>query len=70
MSEGSPISPVFATARELAEHMATTRFGADDGTSVETWLKFIEGPGWAPSLIGGPGGLVSGVDGIVAGGQP
>ncbi|MBK8773042.1 MAG: hypothetical protein IPM06_21790 [Rhizobiales bacterium] len=51
VSEGSPISPVFATPEELAQHMAGTRWGADKGSSVETWLKFINGPGWAPSMV-------------------
>lgn len=51
VSEGSPISPVFATPEELAHHMAGTRWGADKGTSYETWLTFITGPGWAPSIV-------------------
>lgn len=65
VSEGSPISPVFATQHELAEHMAGTQWGADKGTSFETWLAFIEGPGWAPSMIGTSQGIVTGVEGIV-----
>ena len=66
VSEGSPISPVFSTAHDLAAHMATTRWGADQGTSFETWLKFIEGPGWAPSMISSPEtGMVDGVTGVV-----
>lgn len=51
VSEGSPISPVFATPEELAEHMSHTTWGADTGSSYETWMKFIQGPGWAPSMI-------------------
>jgi hypothetical protein len=51
VSEGSPISPVFATPEELARYMAGKRWGADDGSSYETWLKFITGPGWAPSMV-------------------
>lgn len=65
VSEGSPISPVFSTPEDLARHMASTRWGADDGTPYETWLAFISGPGWAPSMIGGPSGLVNGVRGVV-----
>lgn len=65
VSEGSPISPVFATPEELARHMTKTRWGADDGTSYETWLKFIKGPGWAPSMMTDSRGvLVSGVEAI------
>lgn len=66
VSEGSPISPVFATPEALAQHMAKTRFGADVGTSYDTWLKFILGPGWAPSLIGDANGIRSGVEAMVA----
>ena len=51
VSEGSPISPVFATPKELAMHMAGTRWGADRGSSAEQWLAFINGPGWAPSMV-------------------
>ena len=65
VSEGSPISPVFATARELAVHMATTKWGTDDGTPAETWLKFIEGPGWAPSMVMQNGVMQSGVEAVV-----
>ena len=67
VSEGSPISPVFSTARDLAWHMATTKWGNDPGTSFETWMKFIEGPGWAPSAISTPQtGWIDGVSGVVA----
>ena len=66
VSEGSPISPVFATPEALAAHMATTRWGADKGTSYETWLAFVRGPGWAPSMIGSAAGLETGVEGVVA----
>ena len=65
VSEGSPISPPFATPEELAEHMATTRWGADKGTSYETWLAFIRGPGWAPSFVGSARGLQDGVSAVV-----
>lgn len=61
VSEGSPISPVFATPEELAGYMTTTRWGADKGTPYNTWLKFINGPGWAPSMIGTSQGIQSGV---------
>ena len=51
VSEGSPISPVFATPEELAQHMAGKPWGADRGSSYEMWLRFINGPGWALSMI-------------------
>ena len=64
VSEGSPISPPFATPEELARHMATTRWGADQGTSYEQWLKFIKGPGWAPSMVISGGVIRSGVEAV------
>jgi hypothetical protein len=66
VSEGSPISPVFATAEELAAFMTRTRFGGDEGTPYETWLSFIRGPGWAPSLVVEAGQMQSGVDWAVS----
>lgn len=60
VSEGSPISPVCATADQLAQYMAV----ADDGATYEQWLKFIQGPGWAPSLMLLDGRLVSGVEAV------
>lgn len=64
VSEGSPISPVFATPEELARHMAATRFGGDRGTSYEQWLKFITGPGWAPSMVMDEHGFRTGVEAV------
>lgn len=66
VSEGSPISPVLSSPEDLARHMASTKWGADDGTSYETWLAFINGPGWAPSMAGTSAGMQSGVEAIVA----
>jgi hypothetical protein len=65
VSEGSPISPVFATPEALAEHMAGTSWGADKGTPYETWLAFIKGPGWAPSVVMTSGKIFSGVEAVV-----
>jgi hypothetical protein len=62
VSEGSPISPVFATPEELARHMAFKQWGADKGSSYETWLRFILGPGWAPTLVMDASGVRTGVD--------
>ena len=61
VSEGSPISPVFARPEQLASHMAGSRWGADDGSSYQTWLEFICGPGWAPSMAMSNGVMISGV---------
>jgi hypothetical protein len=51
VSEGSPISPVFSTPEELAEYMASHPWGGDRGSSRESWMRFINGPGWAPSMV-------------------
>lgn len=66
VSEGSPISPVFSTPEDLARHMAGTKWGADRGTSYDTWLKFIRGPGWAPSGVLSSAGYQNGVEAAVA----
>ena len=42
--------------------MAGTRWGADKGTSYETWLRFINGPGWAPSMVMDASGVRTGAD--------
>lgn len=52
VSEGSPVSSVYATAEDLARHMADGDVHQDDGMGYEGWLRFIVGPGWAPSAIG------------------
>lgn len=66
VSEGSPISPVCATAEELAEWMASpayTWFGS--GGSKESYLEFIKA-GWAPSMVGSSAGIVSGTEWVAA----
>ncbi len=66
-SEGSPISPVFAEPEPLARWLSGNRQDTiDHNTSYETWLSFITGPGWAPTLIGASEGLVAGVQGVTA----
>lgn len=62
VSEGSPISPVFATPEELASYMAGRQWGADKGSSFETWLKFINGPGWALTMVMDSNGVKVGPD--------
>ena len=53
ITEGSPVSSVFATPEELADWLIAP--GNDtsitQGTSREQWLAMIRGPGWAPSLV-------------------
>ena len=65
-SEGTPISPAFATPEELARWLADTgasSFGSYTA-SYEGWLRVAKG-GWAPSAVSiGGGPLVSGVDAL------
>lgn len=61
-SEGTPISPAFATAEELARWLADTGASAfgDQTASYEAWLSTIN-RGWACSAILSPAGFQSGV---------
>ena len=51
-TEGTPISPAFATPEELARWLADTNASAfgSDGASYEAWLRIALG-GWAPSMV-------------------
>ena len=68
VSEGSPISPVFATPDELAQFMTGTKWDGGARSSYETWLRFITGGGYAPSLIMDEKGVRSGVELYAQGG--
>ncbi len=62
-SEGTPISPAFATPEELARWLADTNASAfgREGASYEAWLRIARG-GWAPSMVFTPqAGLQNGV---------
>lgn len=68
VSEGSPISPVFRSAEELAYWMSSPAYvwGAtktdDDRPTYEAALRFITA-GWAPSFASSPqAGVISGVE--------
>lgn len=65
-SEGTPISPAFATPEELARWLADTEATAfaDQPASYESWLRVARG-GYACSAVSvGGGPLVSGVEGL------
>jgi hypothetical protein len=62
VTEGSPISPVFEKPEDLAQWMSRNPRGSDEGTSAESWLEFINGPGWAPSFVMSGGVMMSGVE--------
>lgn len=68
-SEGTPISPAFATPEELARWLAdngASWFGDSTGT-YEGWLRIARG-GWAPSMVVIGGEVLSGADGLTADG--
>lgn len=68
VSDG-PISPVFETAAELIEWMTTpaAKWGAMGPWSREAAAAFVNGPGWAPTLIwSGATGVVDGVTAMAA----
>lgn len=62
-SEGSPKTPVFADPVDLAKWCVeneVTSFGSKTET-YDVWMRFICGPGWAPSAIMIDGKMQSGV---------
>lgn len=53
VTEGSPVSPVFATAEELAQWLTTPdalRLAVSARMSIEAARRFVEA-GWAPTMI-------------------
>lgn len=77
VSEGTPVSPAFATPEELIEYLIANGDFWDqrrrrDGSSMECgpWSRksaetFVKGSGWAPSFISTPEtGLISGVQAL------
>ena len=64
VSEGSPVSPVFAKPEDLAQWMVDNDTSITRDSTYEQWMKFID-VGWAPSMTFSPeGGLQSGVASI------
>lgn len=59
-----PYTPAFETAEELARWCADHPWGAERSrpVSYDRWLAFINGPGWAPSLVMTPQGADCGVN--------
>lgn len=81
VSEGTPVSPPFATKEELAEYLATNGdewdqsrchdpstcrlFGMElgkPGWGIERARRFVNGPGWAPSMIASGGVVYEGTN--------
>jgi hypothetical protein len=67
VSEGSPISPVFASAEDLARWMTRNRCTVDGPMgSYEAALRFVQA-GWAPSFMSSPEtGFMSGTEWVGA----
>lgn len=64
VSEGSPVSPAFATPEELALWMVENDKSVTKGTTFDQWMKFIDA-GWAPSMMTTPtNGVQIGVQAI------
>lgn len=61
-SEGTPLSPIFATPEELARWLADNNASAfgSQGATYEQWLGMIQ-KGWAPSGVMQNGEIISGV---------
>ena len=63
VSEGSPVSPVFATSGELAAWMSDPDRGGD-WVPPDVAAKFIS-HGWAPTMMSSPDtGVISGVEAV------
>lgn len=64
VSEGGPVSPVFPTPEELARWIVSPgeEWGREPQMEYEAALRWVTGPGWAPSFVGGPAGLTSGIE--------
>jgi len=65
VSEGSPITPVFSTADELACHLVENDDSVTSDTTFDQWMEFINGPGWAPSLVIDGGAVKSGIQAVL-----
>ena len=64
-SEGTPISPAFATPEELAQWLVDNKTSAfaDSTASYDGWLRVALG-GYAPSMVITDGAMQSGVDAL------
>lgn len=62
-TEGTPISPVMATAEELADWLASNGASAFafEVATYEQWLSMIRGEGYAPTFVQEGGEFESGV---------
>ena len=66
VSEGSPVTPPFATQQELVDYLATHGDFWDQNRGDKPWNRkaaenFVFGDGWAPSMVVINGGPASGI---------
>ena len=77
VSEGSPVTPPFATREELVEYLVVNgdfwdqkrRAEGTSGMPCAPWQRadaeaFVFGPGWAPSLVMVDGKVMTGVEAL------
>jgi hypothetical protein len=67
VSEGTPVSPPFATREALADHLAEHGDGGwgasrPGGWGKERAYRFVMDDGWAPSMVVSDGKIMSGVE--------
>jgi hypothetical protein len=79
VSEGTPVTPPFATKEELIDYLVEhgdfwdqlRRAEGRSNMRCTPWPRkeaeaFVNGPGWAPSLIFAAGKLIGGTEGMAA----
>lgn len=69
VSEGTPVTPPFATREELIEYLVKNGDFWDQKRRSDPWSRdaaesFVNGPGWAPSLVVSNGVVQSGVEAL------
>ncbi len=69
MSEGTPVSPPFATEDELIDYLAKNGDEWDQKRGDRPWgrqqaERFVRGGGWAPSFAVVDGQMMSGVEAV------
>lgn len=63
VSEGTPVSPPFATKQELADHLAEHGdFWDHAGWGKKRAEAFVMGDGWAPTMVVSDGVVMTGVE--------
>jgi hypothetical protein len=70
ISDGSPVSPVFERADELAQWLVEHPPGTSAKHTFYQWMLFLQGDGWAPTmLIGADGTAHNGIGSLTNDGE-